>query len=254
MEATPARKEREVKVAAQQAEFLLYSKLPLEAHFFYAEMIRLARAYTSLDDLEHYQTTRLNQPLRRGLRALGERLVARGILTEPMDIFYAHEAQIDDAVGQGSADAWETLGELIRIQKQACLADAARAPEWVLGESIHDAEVAVGDLSGLAGSPGIAEGAVFKVLSAADFAKFPKGAVLVAHTTSPTWTPLFYIASAVITASGGPLSHGAVTAREMGIPAVMAVRDCVTRLENSQRVRVDGSRGQVSILETDGQN
>jgi pyruvate,water dikinase len=72
--------------------------------------------------------------------------------------------------------------------------------------------------------------------------------VLVARTTNPTWTPLFYSAVAVVTESGGPLSHGAVTAREMQIPAVMAVRGCLTRLKNGNRIRVDGTQGRVSLL------
>jgi pyruvate,water dikinase len=71
--------------------------------------------------------------------------------------------------------------------------------------------------------------------------------VLVARTTNPTWTPLFYSAVAVITESGGPLSHGAVTAREMRLPAVMSVKDSLSRLRNGQRVRVDGTRGRVYL-------
>jgi pyruvate,water dikinase len=90
---------------------------------------------------------------------------------------------------------------------------------------------------------------VFIVLTPEDFAKFPRGAVLVARTTNPTWTPLFYSAAAVITESGGPLSHGAVTAREMGIPAAMSVKHCLSRLQNGQRVRVDGSAGRVAMLD-----
>ena len=81
-----------------------------------------------------------------------------------------------------------------------------------------------------------------------DFAAFPKGAVLVARTTNPTWTPLFYNAVAVVTESGGPLSHGAVTAREMQIPAVMSVRNCMSALKNGDTVHVDGSRGQVTLI------
>lgn len=90
---------------------------------------------------------------------------------------------------------------------------------------------------------------MFLVLSPEDFARFPKGAVLVARTTNLTWTPLFYSAAAVVTDSGGPLSHGAVTAREMQIPAVMSLRDSLTRLQNGQRVRVDGGAGRVELLD-----
>ena len=118
------------------------------------------------------------------------------------------------------------------------------------GESTPDPATGSGPvLTGLAGSSGVAEGPVFLVLSPEDFARFPKGAVLVARTTNPTWTPLFYSAAAVVTESGGPLSHGAVTAREMQIPAVMSVKDSLTRLQNGQRVRVDGGAGRVELLD-----
>src|SRR5713101_6417969 len=62
-----------------------------------------------------------------------------------------------------------------------------------------------------------------RVPAVEDLARFPSGAVLVARTTNPAWTPLFYGACAVVTESGGPHSHGAVAARQIGIPAVMAV-------------------------------
>jgi pyruvate,water dikinase len=101
------------------------------------------------------------------------------------------------------------------------------------------------ELTGLAGSPGLAKGRVFVVNSSEDFASFPRGAVLVARTTNPAWTPLFYAAAALVTESGGPLSHGAVTAREMRIPAVMSVRGVLDVLKNGDKVEVDGSKGKV---------
>ena len=78
MDQTPAERERELKIRAQQAEVTLFAKLPTDLHFFFHELLRLARTYTSLDDLEHYQTTRLTPVLRRGLRALGGILVEGG--------------------------------------------------------------------------------------------------------------------------------------------------------------------------------
>jgi pyruvate,water dikinase len=72
--------------------------------------------------------------------------------------------------------------------------------------------------------------------------------VLVARTTNPAWTPLFYSAAAVVTESGGPLSHGAVTAREMRIPAVMSVRGVLDRVQNGDRVRVNGASGTVLVM------
>jgi pyruvate,water dikinase len=229
----------------------LFAKLPADLHFFFHELLRLARTYTSLDDLEHYQTTRLTPVLRRGLRALGGILVEGGWLAEPMDVFFAHQAQLEQALLEDSPDGWHRLSAAIREQRAAYLAHQSRRPEWQLGQGESTPDSATGSgpvLTGLAGSSGVAEGPVFLVLSPEDFARFPKGAVLVARTTNPTWTPLFYSAAAVVTESGGPLSHGAVTAREMQIPAVMSVKDSLTRLQNGQRVRVDGGAGRVELL------
>lgn len=252
MEIAPAEKQRELKICAQRAEVELFSKLPADLHFFFHEVLRLARVYTSLDDLEHYQTTRLTPALRRGLRRFGEMLVSREILDEPMDVFFAHQAQIEQALTGDTKEGWQRFSQDVREQKKAYLFDRARSPEWILGQAAatsgENASTGVNVLTGMAGSPGIAEGPVFIVLTPEDFAKFPKGAVLVARTTNPTWTPLFYSAIAVITESGGPLSHGAVTAREMGIPAVMSVRESLSRLKNGQRVRVDGGAGKVELL------
>ena len=252
MDHQPAEKQRELKIRAQQAEVTLFTKLPADLHFFFHELLRLARTYTSLDDLEHYQTTRLTPALRRGLRALGGQLVQRGVLPEPIDVFFARQEQMEHALVTDSPDAWREFTARVSGQKAAYLADQVRQPEWILGQSESAADEALADagnvLTGLAGSPGVAEGAVFLVLTPEDFAKFPKGAVMVARTTNPTWTPLFYSAAAVVTESGGPLSHGAVTAREMRIPAVMSVKGSLTRLQNGQRVRVDGAKGRVELL------
>jgi len=253
MELTPADKERELKIRSQRAEVSLFAKLPADLQFFFHEVVRLARCYTSLDDLEHYQTTRLTPVLRRGLHALGERLAERGVLAEPLDIFFAHQEQVEHALSADGPQAWTEFAAQVRQQKAAYLADKARRPEWILGQSEAAAATEyaeTGDvLTGLAGSPGVAEGPVFLVLTPDDFARFPKGSVLVARTTNPTWTPLFYSAAAVVTESGGPLSHGALTAREMRIPAVMSVKESLTRLHNGQRVRVDGAAGRVELLQ-----
>jgi pyruvate,water dikinase len=174
------------------------------------------------------------------------------VLVEPIDVFFVHQAQMEHALTTDTPTAWQEFATQVRQQKAAYRTDKARNPEWILGqseaaasaESIPTSDV----LTGLAGSPGVAEGPVFLVLAPEDFAKFPKGAVLVARTTNPTWTPLFYSAVAVVTESGGPLSHGAVTAREMRIPTVMSVKESLTRLQNGQRVRVDGAAGRVELL------
>src|SRR5207244_1702535 len=114
---------------------------------------------------------------------IGQRLVDEGILDEPMDIFFAHAKQIEEAVLAAQESVWTDFSATIRRQKKAYFADKMRKPDWVLGET--RAEQTGDFLSGLAGSPGQAEGPVFLVLSPEDFGKFPKGAVLVARTTNP---------------------------------------------------------------------
>jgi phosphoenolpyruvate synthase/pyruvate phosphate dikinase len=243
----PPEKERELRRRMQQAELELFGRVPQNLQFFFHEVIRLARAYTSLDDLEHYQTTRLTLPFRKGARELGRRLYVRGVIQDPMDVFFAHVKDLDEAVAADSDELLRSMATKIRDEKQRYLRARQQPPEWVLGASTAE-PVAGRTLSGLPGSPGKADGAVFLVHGMDDFLKFPKGSVLVARTTNPTWTPLFYSAVAVVTESGGPLSHGAVTAREMQIPAVMSVRNCMSVLKNGDRVHVDGSNGQVHLL------
>ena len=250
-ELTPAQRERELKVRAQASEFSLFQKIPEDLHFFVHEVIRLARLYTSLDDLEHYQTTRLGVPLRKGLRALGQKLVERGILADPMDVFFAREAELQSAIAADKLQKWTALSLAIAERKASWEEARSRTPGWVPDAGNTDAcrPEAGTELSGLPGSPGLAEGEVFVVTGPQDFAKFPPGGILVARTTNPAWTPLFYTAKAVITESGGPLSHGAVTAREMKIPAVMSLRNCLSLLTNGRTVRVDGVQGKVRLLD-----
>lgn len=247
---SPAQRERELKVRSQAAEFSLFQRLPADLHFFMHELIRLARLYTGLDDLEHYQTTRLAVPLRKGLQMLGSRLVVRGILSEPMDIFFAREAAITAAIAADDPLRWAEFSTATAAAKTSCQQARQRPPGWFPDAPAREAYAPEPgtEISGLPGSPGVVEGQVFVVTGPQDFAAFPRGAVLVARTTNPAWTPLFYAASAVITECGGPLSHGAVTAREMRIPAVMSVRECLSRLTTGCTVRVDGTRGKVVLV------
>jgi len=230
------------------AERALLERVPERMRDFVAGVVRLAREYTALDDLEHYHTTRLAPLMRRGVHALGDRLVEMGILTDPMDLFFARKDAVAAAVAVGDAATWRAVAGDIALAKRAYLDARERSPRWVLddrGAEYTEEPASTGDaLTGIPGSPGVAEGEVFVVTGVEDFPRFPRGAVLVARTTNPAWTPLFHSAAAIVTESGGPLSHGAVTAREMRIPAVMSVRGAMA-LTNGERVRVDGGRGVV---------
>ncbi len=249
-EITPSQRERELKIRSQSAEFQVFQRIPEELHFFMHEVMRLARVYTSLDDLEHYQTTRLALPMRKGLLKLGERLHLRDVLEDSLDIFFAHETEIEQAIAHNDSSEWKKFSVMIRERKQSWCAAVNQTPSWEPNAESAAQDLAAGaELTGSPGSPGLAQGPVCLVYSPQDFASFPHGAILVARTTNPAWTPLFYAASGVITESGGPLSHGAVTAREMRIPAVMSVRSCLSQLKNGEIVRIDGARGIVTRID-----
>jgi pyruvate,water dikinase len=106
---------------------------------------------------------------------------------------------------------------------------------------------ATGALSGTPASAGTATGLVRVILDPVG-ARLEPGEILVAPSTDPGWTPLFMTAGALVMEMGGVISHGAVVAREYGIPAVVGVPDATTRLHTGQRVTVDGAAGTVREL------
>jgi pyruvate,water dikinase len=104
-------------------------------------------------------------------------------------------------------------------------------------------------IKGLPGSAGKAEGRVRILDSPKDGDQLQPGEILVAITTNVGWTPIFPRAAAVITDVGAPLSHAAIVARELGIPAVVGCFNATSLLKNGDRVRVDGGAGIVEVLE-----
>lgn len=243
----PAETARKLRQRYAETEHAFLAGLPEALRFFFREMIRLARTYTALDDLEHYETTRVNPIARRAALAMGQRLQERGILDAPEDVFFFRKAELDDLAAAFPKEDRAGFRQKAYAAKRDYEASKQQTPRWSLEEVATLQQEEGKGLRGLPGSPGRVTGPVFRVLDPADFARFPKGAVLVARTTNPAWTPLFYSASGLITESGGPLSHGAVTAREMRLPAVMSVRGVMAILQDGQIVTVDGTQGTVNL-------
>ena len=105
------------------------------------------------------------------------------------------------------------------------------------------------EIQGVGVSVGVATGEAYVLRDAADAQIAGKNYILVCPSTDPGWTPLFLHAAALVIEYGGMLSHGAIVAREYGIPAVVNVAAATQRIQSGQRLRVDGSRGMVSILD-----
>jgi pyruvate,water dikinase len=118
----------------------------------------------------------------------------------------------------------------------------AHAPALASGPAV-DATI-----KGQPGSAGRVEGTVQRIDSPEEGDRLQPGEILVTRTTNVGWTPLFPRAAAVVTDVGGSLSHAAIVARELGIPAVVGCRDATARLHTGDRVRVDGERGLIEIL------
>lgn len=216
-------------------------------------VLRHTQANTRQRDTMHFELTRLFPPFRRLLLELGGRLVARGVLAAEEDIFYLTLDEMRRA--EGSA---ESLQARVEERRRELDANRRRQPPPVIrdGQEIWEeagvAETGVaGELRGVAGSPGQVSGVVRIVRGPEEFHKLAEGEILVAPLTNPVWTPLFAIAGGLITEVGGILSHGAIVAREYGIPAVMAVSGAISTLHDGQEVLVDGSRGTVRVIETE---
>jgi len=201
--------------------------------------------------------------LRKMLLELGARLAEAGALSSAGEIFWLEESELASAAA--SLDRGETPPD--------CRAQAGRRiAEWesrkavvpppmlppsskYLGIStegwltVTEGEQGASTLKGIGTSAGTVTAAARVLRGPEDFGRLRPGEVLVAKITTPAWTPLFSLASAVVTDVGGPLSHSSIVAREYGIPAVLGTGVATRRIRDGQTVTVDGGRGVVTLIE-----
>lgn len=105
-------------------------------------------------------------------------------------------------------------------------------------------------LTGVGASSGTTQGPARLIHGPDEFSRLQPGDVLVCRTTDPAWTPLFGMASAVVTQTGGMLSHAAIVAREYGIPAVLGVPDALDLLTDGSPLHVDGTQGTITVTDS----
>ncbi|MDQ1516349.1 MAG: rifampicin phosphotransferase [Actinomycetota bacterium] len=188
---------------------------------------------------------------RAAARVLGEELARAGTVGAPDDVFYL---TVDELLGELPAEPKEVVAYR-RGKREEYL--GLRLPDTWTGVAtpsrIEASEAAAtGDeINGLAVSPGVVEGRARVVLDAATTELEP-GEVLVCETTDPSWASLFLVASALVIDIGGALSHGAIVARELGVPCVINTRLGTRRLRTGDLLRVDGGRGVVTVLAAAG--
>jgi phosphoenolpyruvate synthase/pyruvate phosphate dikinase len=178
-----------------------------------------------------------------------ERLVQAHVLREKEDIFYLTFQELHDVVRANQVD-----DQLIGQRKDAFRSYQALTPPRVLtsdGEAIAGAyrrdDVPGGALVGLPVSAGIIEGRARVIHDMAE-ADLEPGDILVTAHTDPSWSPLFVAISGLVTEVGGLMTHGAVIAREYGLPAVVGVEHATQLIHDGQRIRVNGTDGYIEIL------
>jgi phosphohistidine swiveling domain-containing protein len=206
------------------------------------------RALIGMREAPKFQIIRLlATPSRELLKPVGRDLVARGLLARQDDIFFLTLAEARRAAG--GVD----MRELVAGRRDAFAREHARRhiPRLLLsdGTDAEAALVSAGEgLRGSPASPGVISGTARVIRSPAG-AKLEPGEILVAPSTDPGWTPLFLTAGALVMEMGGMMSHGAVVAREYGIPAVVGVAGATDQITTGQHITVDGSAGTVVIEE-----
>ena len=216
------------------------------------QMIDRLRTFMGFREYPKYAMVNRYFIYKQALLAEAERLVARGALREKHDIFFLRFEELHDVVRGHSADE-----QLIDRRKDAYRSYQTLTPPRVLtsdGEAVAGTyrrdDLPTGALPGLAVSGGTIEGRARVILNIAD-ADLEPGDILVTAYTDPSWTPLFVAIAGLVTEVGGVMTHGAVIAREYGLPAVVGVERATERIRDGQRIRVHGTDGYVVPLPLD---
>lgn len=179
----------------------------------------------------------------------GEQLVKAGVVHEREDIFYLSFEELREVVRTRQLD----YGVIIQRKADFRTFEKLTPPRVMTsdGEIITGAyrreNLPAGALAGLAVSSGVIEGRARVILKMED-AELEDGDILVTAFTDPSWTPLFVSIKGLVTEVGGLMTHGAVIAREYGLPAVVGVENAVKLIRDGQRIRVNGTDGYVEVL------
>ncbi len=212
-------------------------------------MIDRARTFTGYREHPKYGMVSRYFVYKQALLEEAERLVQADVIREKEDIFYLRFQELHDVVRTGKVD-----DELIHQRKDAFRSYQALTPPRVLtsdGEAVAGAyrrdDVPTGALVGLPVSAGTVEGRARVILDMAQ-ADLEPGDILVTVHTDPSWSPLFVAITGLVTEVGGLMTHGAVIAREYGLPTVVGVEHATQLIRDRQRIRVNGTDGYVEIL------
>jgi len=215
------------------------------------------------------------------IREFGALLAGHGFFAEEADVFHLTHYELESAIidlslawSSGSPPIGPKRWPAIVAERKAAIAAWAgnRVPpalgavpdviddpaivmlwgitrenldRWLAEDGDDDSR----ELKGFAASSGVVEGLARVVTSAADIGTLRQGEILVCQVTNPSWAPIFQKIAAAVSDIGGSMSHMAIVAREYGLPAVVGTGSATQRIRTGQRIRVDGGRGVVTILD-----
>ncbi|MGX1162607.1 pyruvate,water dikinase [Arthrobacter sp. SLBN-100] len=218
--------------------------------------LQRTRLFAGLRELPKYQLVLGLAEVRKQVALVGAELAAAGRLESADDVFFLEFDELRQAVGDANANGTgqhRNLRELVVERRAAYAGELSRRhiPRVLLSDGTEPevlyagrAGTANGALTGSPASAGSVTAPARVILDPVG-AHLEPGEILVAPSTDPGWTPLFLTAGGLVMEMGGPNSHGAVVAREYGIPAVVGVPEATVRLTTGQQITVDGGAGTV---------
>lgn len=212
-------------------------------------LIDQTRYYMKLRENSRFYHIMAFYAVRKKILAIEQSLMADGKLKCKDDIFYLQWTEIED-LRQGRFH-WRDVEDVIRARRMEHIRLCKLVPPKTIGIDLNT-QASTNDQTGLKGqgaSPGQYEGIARVIMDPATNTELEPGEILVAPYTDPAWTPLFLTAHAAVVEVGSYLSHAGTIAREYGMPCVVDVSDCTTRIKTGNRILVDGTSGTVQVLE-----
>lgn len=221
---------------------------------FFIWLMRKCRRAVSLRELSKNLLVKCTDALRQACWLLAEQMHREGRLPEPSVLFFLDFLEIDLLLRTRSP---KLVAKALRRERLHPLLNKRMFPELVKGipSVVNDSEEkdAVGAKTLVKGTPvsgGIAEGPARVVHTIDEATQIQKGDVLVAYCTDIAWSPFFPLLSGVVTELGGLISHGAVVAREYGIPCIVGATGATSAIRPGSMVRLDGSKGTLRQIDT----
>ena len=208
-------------------------------------LVQLTRRYLLLRENQRYAFDRILYGVKRAYLWIGARMVEGGVFASAAHIRFLKAAEVERWVAGGvQSHVLRSAAAAREAEWRRCrhveLSDFIRGDDPIPGQHAHE-----GRLMGLGASPGLVRGRVRVVHALSEAHDLRKGEILVTRATDPAWTPLFLVASGLVLELGGQLSHGAVVAREYGLPTVVNLTGATRILRDGQEITVDGGRGLV---------